>query len=148
MTTGSFIVGLVQMRCGADPQANLEKAVERIGQAARAGADIICLPELFRSPYFCQRCDPALFDLAENIPGPSTDRLQQLAKALGKVIVASLFERRGPGLYHNTAVVLDGDGSILGLYRKMHIPDDPLYDDKYYFPPGALGFKIFDTRFG
>jgi N-carbamoylputrescine amidase len=144
----AFTVGLVQMRCEVQPSANLEKAIERIGQAAQAGADIICLPELFRSQYFCQRCDPALFDLAESIPGPSTERLGQTARALGKVIVASLFERRGPGLYHNTAVVLDADGSLLGLYRKMHIPDDPLYYEKYYFTPGDLGFKAFDSRFG
>jgi N-carbamoylputrescine amidase len=149
MTTAKpFTLGLIQMRCELDPARNLEKAIERIGQAAKAGADIVCLPELFRSQYFCQRCDPALFDLAESIPGPSTEKLQQLAKALGKVIVASLFERRGPGLYHNTAVVLDADGSFLGLYRKMHIPDDPLYYEKYYFTPGDLGFKAFDTRFG
>ena len=143
-----FTVGLIQMRCEAEPGANLDKAIERIGQAARAGADIICLPELFRSHYFCQRCDTALFDLAESIPGPSTERLAQTAKELGKVIVASLFEKRGPGLYHNTAVVLDADGSLLGLYRKMHIPDDPLYYEKYYFTPGDLGFKTFQTRFG
>ena len=148
MTKTPFTVGLIQMRCEAHPQANLDRAVARIEQAATAGADIICLPELFRSPYFCQRCDPTFFDLAESIPGPSTERLQQLAKALGKVIVASLFERRGPGVYHNTAVVLDADGALLGLYRKMHIPDDPLYYEKYYFTPGDLGFKTFATRFG
>ncbi len=144
----TFNVGLIQMSCGADPRANLEKAVERIEQASGQGADVICLPELFRSQYFCQRCDPALFDLAESIPGPSTDRLSQIARTLGKVIVASLFERRSAGLYHNTAVVLDADGSLLGLYRKMHIPDDPLYYEKYYFTPGDLGFKTFATRFG
>jgi N-carbamoylputrescine amidase len=144
----SFTLGLIQMRCEPDPGANLEKAVERIRQASQKGADIICLPELFRSQYFCQRCDPALFDLAESIPGPSTDRLSQVAKTLGKVIVASLFERRSAGLYHNTAVVLDADGSLLGFYRKMHIPDDPLYYEKYYFTPGDLGFKTFATRFG
>ncbi|HWY85072.1 MAG TPA: carbon-nitrogen hydrolase [Gemmataceae bacterium] len=148
MTKTTFTVGLIQMRCETDLQANLEKAVKLVGHAARAGADIICLPELFRSQYFCQRCDPVLFDLAESIPGPSTQRLQQTAKELGKVIVASLFEKRGPGLYHNTAVVLDADGSMLGIYRKMHIPDDPLYFEKYYFTPGDLGFKTFDTRFG
>src|SRR5205085_7572502 len=126
MTNSPFTVGLVQMRCEADPQANLATAVERIGQAARAGADIICVPELFRSHYFCQRCDPALFDLAESIPGPSTDRLQHVAKSLGKVIVAALFERRGPGVYHNTAVLIDPDGTLLGLSRKMHVPADPL----------------------
>src|SRR5271166_5967801 len=149
MTTKTpFTLALIQMRCDPNPAVNLETAVESIGQAAKSGADVICLPELFRSQYFCQRCDPSFFDLAESIPGPSTDRLQQLAKSLGKVIVASLFERRGPGLYHNTAVVLDADGSLLGLYRKMHIPDDPLYYEKYYFTPGDLGFKTFPTRFG
>jgi N-carbamoylputrescine amidase len=147
-TSNAFTVGLIQMRCETEPQANLERAIERIAQAARAGADVICLPELFRSQYFCQTCDPACFDLAEPIPGPSTLRLQEVAKTLGKVIVASLFERRGPGVHHNTAVVLDADGSLLGLYRKMHIPDDPLYYEKYYFTPGDLGFKTFATRFG
>jgi N-carbamoylputrescine amidase len=147
MTT-AFTVGLIQMRCEAEPSANMEKAIDRVGEAAKAGADVICLPELFRSHYFCQRCDPALFDLAESIPGPSTQRLGQTARTLGKVIVASLFERRAPGLYHNSAVVLDADGSLLGLYRKMHIPDDPLYYEKYYFTPGDLGYKTFDSRFG
>ena len=143
-----FTVGLIQMRCEPEPRANMEKALERIGQAAKAGADVICLPELFLSPYFCQKCDPALFDLAENIPGPSTERLQKVARSLGKVIVASLFERRGAGVYHNTAAVIDADGTFLGTYRKMHIPDDPLYYEKYYFTPGDQGFKTFDTRVG
>src|SRR5438128_413666 len=141
-------VGLVQMRCGPEPDANLEKAVERIRQAATNGAQIICLPELFRSPYFCQRQDPSLFDLAEPIPGPSTERLGQVARETGTVIIASLFERRAAGVYHNTAVVFDADGRLLGIYRKMHIPDDPLYYEKYYFTPGDLGFRAFDTRFG
>lgn len=148
MLSDSFTLGLIQMRCAPEPQANLDSAIARIKQAADAGADIICLPELFRSIYFCQRCDPAFFDLAESIPGQTTERLGHLAQSLGKVIVASLFERRGPGLYHNTAVIIDADGSLLGLYRKMHIPDDPLYYEKYYFTPGDLGFKAFDTRFG
>ena len=143
-----FTLGLIQMQCHADPEANLRTAETRIRQAAESGADIICLPELFRSPYFCQRQDPAIFDLAESIPGPSTERLGTLARSLGKVIVASLFERRAAGLYHNTAVVFDADGTMLGLYRKMHIPDDPLFFEKYYFAPGDLGFKVFDTRFG
>ena len=141
-------VGLVQMRCGPAPDANLEKAVERIRQAATNGAQIICLPELFRSPYFCQRQDPSLFDLAEPIPGPSTERLGQVARETGTVIIASLFERRAAGVYHNTAAVLDADGRLLGIYRKMHIPDDPLYYEKYYFTPGDLGFRAFETRFG
>ncbi len=142
-----FSLGLIQMRCETDPQLNLERASGRIEQAAKAGADIICLPELFRSQYFCQRTDPALFDLAEPIPGPTTERLQPLARSLGKVIVASIFERRTPGVYHNTAAVIDADGTLLGLYRKMHIPDDPLYFEKYYFTPGDLGFKVFETRY-
>jgi N-carbamoylputrescine amidase len=141
-------LGLVQMRCGPDPEANLEQAIARIRQAAQAGARVICLPELFRSPYFCQRQDPALFDLAESIPGPTTDRLARVASDTGTVIIASVFERRTAGVYHNTAVVLDADGEVLGIYRKMHIPDDPLYFEKYYFAPGDLGFRVFDTRFG
>lgn len=141
-------VGLVQMRCDTEPDVNLEKAVARIRQAATDGAQIICLPELFRSPYFCQRQDPSLFDLAEPIPGPSTERLGQVARETGTVIIASLFERRAAGVYHNTAAVIDADGKLLGIYRKMHIPDDPLYYEKYYFTPGDLGFRAFDTRFG
>jgi N-carbamoylputrescine amidase len=144
----NFTLGLIQMRCDADPGVNLEKVVGRIRQAAKAGANIVCLQELFRSPYFCQRVDPSLFDLAEAIPGPTTERLGKIAKELGCVVVASLFERRAAGVYHNTAAVLDADGSLLGIYRKMHIPDDPLYHEKYYFTPGDLGFRAFDTRFG
>ncbi|HEX3316198.1 MAG TPA: carbon-nitrogen hydrolase [Gemmataceae bacterium] len=144
----NFTLGLLQMRCDIDPEVNLRRAEERIRQAAEAGADIICLPELFRSPYFCQKQEASVFDLAEPIPGPSTARLGPLAKSLGKVVVASLFERRAAGLYHNTAVVFDADGAMLGLYRKMHIPDDPLFFEKYYFTPGDLGFKVFPTRFG
>jgi len=136
------------MQCDPSPAVNLERAVKRIDQAGEAGANVICLPELFRSQYFCQSCDPTIFDLAEPIPGPSTERLGPLAKKLGKVIVASLFERRSAGVYHNTAVVFDADGAMLGLYRKMHIPDDPLYYEKYYFTPGDLGFKVFATKFG
>ena len=150
MTSGpqSFILGLVQMRCQLDGDANLEKAVTLIRRAARDGAQIICLPELFRSLYFCQREDAAQFDLAEPIPGPSTQQLATLAREMGTVIVASLFEKRAAGVFHNTAVVLDADGALLGKYRKMHIPDDPLYYEKYYFTPGDLGFRTFDTRFG
>jgi N-carbamoylputrescine amidase len=146
--TNAINLGLIQMRCATEPAANLELAVAHIEQAAKDGADVICLPELFRSPYFCQRTDPALFDLAEEIPGPTTQRLGPLARSLGKVIIASIFERRSPGVYHNTAAVFDADGELLGLYRKMHIPDDPLYYEKYYFTPGDLGFKTFATRFG
>jgi N-carbamoylputrescine amidase len=148
MATNAFTVGLVQLRCRADPEANLERAVAQVHKAAAAGAQIICLPELFRTPYFCQREDPALFDLAEPVPGPTTERLGQAAQASGTVVIGSLFERRAPGVYHNTAVVLDADGRYLGLYRKMHIPDDPLYYEKFYFTPGDVGFRAFDTRFG
>jgi N-carbamoylputrescine amidase len=147
--TGQVVtVGLIQMRSEPEPSANLEKAIARIRQAAKSGAQIICLQELFRSPYFCQRQDPSLFDLAEAIPGPSTERLAQITRETRTVVVASLFERRTAGVYHNTAAVLEADGRLLGLYRKMHIPDDPLYFEKYYFTPGDLGFRVFDTRFG
>jgi N-carbamoylputrescine amidase len=146
--TDKFRIGLVQMACGPDPEANFERAVEKIREAARQGAQIVCTQELFRSQYFCREEDARLFDLAEPIPGHSTDRLGPLAAELGVVIVASLFERRAAGLYHNTAAIIDADGKLLGLYRKMHIPDDPLYFEKYYFTPGDLGFRAFDTKFG
>ena len=148
MASEIFTVGLIQMSCSPDPEENLLRAVEKVREAARSGAQIICLPELFRTQYFCQREDPALFDLAETIPGPTTDALIPLAREFKVVILASIFERRARGLYHNTAVVLDTDGSIKGIYRKMHIPDDPLYYEKYYFAPGDLGFKAFDTSYG
>src|SRR5262249_48346566 len=128
-----FTVGLVQMRCGADPQSNLERATVWVRQAAQSGAQVICLPELFRSQYFWQRQAPSIVDLAESIPGPTTERLGRVARDTGTVVVASVFERRSAGVYHNTAAVLDADGALLGLYRKMHIPDDPLYFEKYYF---------------
>ncbi len=143
-----FTVALVQMRMGADPDANFASAIEHIREAARRGAQIVCLPELFRTQYFCQREDLKLFDLAEPIPGPSTKKLSEVAREASVAIVASLFERRAPGLYHNTAVTLDADGEIAGIYRKMHIPDDPLYYEKYYFTPGDLGFQAVDTRAG
>jgi N-carbamoylputrescine amidase len=143
-----FSIGLIQMRCGPEPEANVQTAIAGLRRAAAAGAQVTCLPELFRSPYFCQREDPQLFDLAEPIPGPTTDRLAQVARETNMVVIASVFERRRAGVYHNTAVVIDADGQILGLYRKMHIPDDPLYYEKYYFTPGDLGFRAFDTRFG
>ena len=146
--TGKFSIAILQNACGLDVAQNLEKAVAAIREAAKRGAQVICTQELFRSQYFCQREDQSLFDLAEPIPGPTTERLSKLAKELGVAIVASLFERRAAGLYHNTAAVLDADGSLLGIYRKMHIPDDPLYYEKYYFTPGDLGFRAFDTRFG
>jgi N-carbamoylputrescine amidase len=143
-----FRVGLVQMRVGPDPAGNLGAAIARIREGAAAGAQVLCLPELFRTPYFCQREDPALFDLAEPIPGPTSDTLARIARELRVVIVASLFERRAAGVYHNTAVVLDADGAMRGRYRKMHIPDDPLYYEKFYFTPGDLGFAAFDTAVG
>jgi N-carbamoylputrescine amidase len=143
-----YTVGLVQMRMGADPEANFAAAVERIREAARLGAKIVCLPELFRTQYFCQREELALFDLSEEIPGPSTARLAEVAREAGVAIIAPLFERRAAGLYHNTAVTLNADGAIAGVYRKMHIPDDPLYYEKYYFAPGDLGFQAVDTEFG
>lgn len=141
-------VGLVQMRCATDLEANLATAVSGIRQASASGANIVCLQELFRSPYFCQREDAALFDLAEPIPGPTTDQLAAIARETQTVVIASVFEKRTAGIYHNTAAVLDADGSLLGLYRKMHIPDDPLYFEKYYFTPGDLGFRAFDTKVG
>jgi N-carbamoylputrescine amidase len=147
-TKGNYRIGLIQMSCSPDPDANLEKAAERVREAARQGAKIVCLPELFRAQYFCQREDPELFDLAEPIPGPSTARLSSVAREEGVVVVASLFERRAAGLYHNTAAILGSDGSLAGIYRKMHIPDDPLYYEKFYFAPGDLGFRAFDTSVG
>lgn len=141
-------LGLIQMSCSADPAANLEKALKRVGEAADQGAQIICLQELFRSQYFCQIEDHANFELAEAIPGPSTQALAKLAGEREVVIIASLFEKRAEGLYHNTAAIIDADGSFLGKYRKMHIPDDPLYYEKFYFTPGDLGFKAWTTRYG
>jgi N-carbamoylputrescine amidase len=146
--TRKYNVGLVQMRMYPDPEANFASAVRHIREAARLGANIVCLPELFRAQYFCQREDPRLFDLAEPIPGPSTTKLGEVAREQQVAIVASLFERRAPGLYHNTAVTLNVDGDIASVYRKMHIPDDPLYYEKYYFAPGDLGFRAVDTAFG
>jgi N-carbamoylputrescine amidase len=143
-----FQVGLVQLSCSPDPDANLEKAVQRVREAARNGGQIICLPELFRTQYFCQREDTSLFDLAETIPGPTTEALSRVAAEAKITVVASIFEKRTRGLYHNTAVLLGPDGAIKGMYRKMHIPDDPLYYEKYYFTPGDLGFKAFDTEVG
>jgi N-carbamoylputrescine amidase len=144
----TFNVGLIQMRCSADPRDNLERAIARVREAAKAGANVICLPELFRSQYFCQTEDHANFELAEPIPGPSTEALSKIAKETHAVVIGSLFERRAAGVYHNTAVVLDADGSTRGLYRKMHIPDDPAFYEKFYFTPGDLGFRAFDTAHG
>ena len=141
-------VGLVQMSMSADPAENLRKAVARVAEAKAAGADVVCLPELYRSPYFCQKEDAQRFDLAEPIPGPSTEALGRAAKAAGVVVVAPVFERRAPGLYHNSAAIIDATGDVVGLYRKMHIPDDPAFYEKFYFTPGDLGFRAFDTRKG
>jgi len=143
-----FTVGLVQISATPDPDQNLKRAMDRVREAAARGAQVICLPELFQTQYFCQREDAALFDLAEPIPGPTTARLAETAKQLKIVLIGSLFEKRAPGVYHNTAVMIDADGSLRGIYRKMHIPDDPLYYEKYYFTPGDLGFKAFDTHVG
>ncbi len=144
----AFRVALVQMSCSPDPDANLDKGADRVREAARAGAQVVCLPELFRAQYFCQREDHALFDLAESIPGPSTEKLARIAREEKVAVVASLFERRAAGIYHNTAAVLEDDGSLAGTYRKMHIPDDPLYYEKFYFTPGDLGFRNFSLRAG
>lgn len=141
-------VALIQMSCSTDTAANTEKALARIDEAAQHGAQIISTQELFRSQYFCQSENHSNFALAEEIPGPTTEAISDLARRRGVVVIASLFERRAPGLYHNTAVVFDADGSMLGRYRKMHIPDDPLFYEKFYFTPGDLGFRAFDTRFG
>ncbi|MGO9640403.1 MAG: carbon-nitrogen hydrolase [Candidatus Acidiferrales bacterium] len=143
-----FTVGLVQMHSTAAPAENLARATERIREAAARGAQIICLPELFRSPYFCREENADLFQLAEPIPGPTTDALSGVARELKIVLVVSVFERRAAGVYHNSAAVIDADGALLGRYRKMHIPDDPLYYEKFYFTPGDLGFPNFDTRYG
>ncbi|CAM3785468.1 carbon-nitrogen hydrolase [Mucilaginibacter galii] len=140
-------VGLVQMSCTADKQQNLEKAIEKVREAANQGAQIVCLQELFTSLYFCDEENYDNFQLAEAIPGPSTDELSKVAAELGVVIIASLFEKRTQGLYHNTTAVLDADGAYLGKYRKMHIPDDPGFYEKFYFTPGDLGYKIFNTKF-
>ena len=148
MPPEKFQIGLIQMSCTPDPEENLRRATDRIREAASRGANVVCLPELFQTQYFCQREDAALFDLAESIPGPTTEKLAALAKQLKIVLIASLFERRTAGVYHNTAVIFDADGTQRGMYRKMHIPDDPLYYEKYYFTPGDLGFKAFDTNAG
>jgi N-carbamoylputrescine amidase len=143
-----FKVALVQMSVGTKPADNLKHATQFIEEAGKKGAEVVCLPELFQSQYFCQREDIAYFDLAEAVPGPSTDAIGKVAKKAGVVVVAPLFERRAAGVYHNTAAILDADGSVAGVYRKMHIPDDPAYYEKFYFTPGDLGFKAFDTKAG
>jgi N-carbamoylputrescine amidase len=140
-------VGLVQTTCTADKQQNLQKAIEKVREAAKGGAQIVCLQELFTSLYFCDEENYDNFQLAETIPGPSTDELSKVAAELGVVIIASLFEKRAQGVYHNTTAVLDADGAYLGKYRKMHIPDDPGFYEKFYFTPGDLGYKVFKTKF-
>jgi N-carbamoylputrescine amidase len=145
---GAFTIGLVQMSCARDPDANLAKAVAKVEEAARAGARVVCLPELYRSQYFAQKEDVAIFDLAETVPGPSTDAIGAAAKKHGVAVIVPLFEKRAPGLYHNSAAVVGEDGKVIGLYRKMHIPDDPAYYEKFYFTPGDLGFRAFDTKSG
>jgi N-carbamoylputrescine amidase len=142
-----FAVGLVQMRCTTNKEENLTRAAERIREAAGRGAQVICLHELFAGEYFCRTEDPELFNLAEPVPGPTTERLAALAKEKKVALVVSVFERRAAGVYHNTCAVLDADGMYLGKYRKMHIPDDPLYYEKFYFTPGDLGFLNFDTKY-
>jgi N-carbamoylputrescine amidase len=141
-----YKVGLVQMKCGPEPEKNLAHAIEMIHEAADKGAQVVSLPELFMTQYFCQREDHALFDLAETIPGPTTEKLSAVAAKAKITLVASLFEKRAPGIYHNTAAILDADGSLKGIYRKMHIPDDPLYYEKFYFTPGDLGYCTFQTE--
>jgi N-carbamoylputrescine amidase len=136
------------MSCGPEPADNMAKALDHIADSGRRGAHVVCLPELFQTQYFCQREDAGLFDLAEPIPGPGTEKLAAAARQNKVVLIASLFEKRAPGLYHNTAVIFDSDGALRGTYRKMHIPDDPLYYEKYYFTPGDLGFCAHDTKFG
>jgi N-carbamoylputrescine amidase len=143
----SVTLGLIQTSCSANPSDNLERTVALVEQAAKRGAQIICTQELFRSQYFCQNEDHENFKLAEPIPGPSTETFQKLAKDHSIVLIASLFEKRAAVLYHNTAAVIDADGSLLGVYRKMHIPDDPLFYEKFYFTPGDLGFRSWKTRY-
>ena len=143
-----YTIGLIQMSMGADGEENLRRAMEKVGQAAALGAQVICLPELYRSQYFCQKEDATLFDLAEPLQGSSVTSFQALAARLGVAVIVPFFERRAPGVYHNSAAVVDADGSLAGLYRKMHIPDDPAYYEKFYFAPGDLGFRAFNTRFG
>jgi N-carbamoylputrescine amidase len=141
----SVALGLVQMRCAEEPSTNLERALAMTREAAAGGARLVCLPELFRSRYFCQREDTDAFELAEPVPGETSLAFESLAAELGITVIASVFERRAPGLYHNTALVIDGERGLTGIYRKMHIPDDPGYHEKFYFTPGDLGFRAFDT---
>ncbi|HQU13308.1 MAG TPA: carbon-nitrogen hydrolase, partial [Thermodesulfobacteriota bacterium] len=148
MSPGKFAVALVQMAMGTDPRENLEKGVGRVREAARGGARVVCLPELFRTRYFCQTEETAFFDLAEPLPGPTTDALAAVARDAGVVVISPVFERRAPGVCHNSAAVIDADGTIAGIYRKMHIPDDPAFYEKFYFTPGDLGFEPIQTSVG
>jgi N-carbamoylputrescine amidase len=148
MTAKAFTIGIIQMRMQESRDANMARAIALLRDAKKQGVQVACLPELFLSPYFCQSEDHDFFALAEPIPGPSTNELSAVAKELDMAIVASLFERRGAGMYHNTVAVIDAGGEYLGMYRKMHIPDDPRYYEKFYFTPGDLGFKNFDTKYG
>ena len=145
-SSANLNVGLIQTACSPDPRANLQKTLAAAERAAKQGAKIICTQELFRSQYFCQSENHDCFTLAESIPGPSTEAFQKLAKKHRAVVIASLFEKRAAGVYHNTAAIIDADGSFLGVYRKMHIPDDPLYYEKFYFTPGDLGFRAWQTK--
>jgi N-carbamoylputrescine amidase len=147
-TKKRFKIGLVQMACGPDPQLNVRRAIKRVNEAARKGAAIVCLPELFASTYFCQSEDASIFDLAEPIPGPITKALSPVARKARVTVIAPIFERRVAGVYHNSVALIDRDGKLAGLYRKMHIPDDPGYYEKYYFTPGDLGFHAINTRVG
>jgi len=147
-TPTRYKIGLVQMAMSTDPDRNVQSAAAKVVEAAGAGAALVCLPELFRSRYFAQREDASRFDLAEPVPGPTTEALGRAAREAGVVVIAPVFERRAAGLYHNSAAILDADGRLVGLYRKMHIPDDPAYYEKFYFAPGDLGFRAFDTRVG
>jgi N-carbamoylputrescine amidase len=146
--SSKFTVGLVQMAASSDAAENLERAVSFVEQAAAFGAEVVCLPELFRSQYFCQKEDAALFDLAETVPGASTEALATIAREKKVTVIVPVFERRAAGLYHNSAAIIDVDGKLAGIYRKMHIPDDPAYYEKFYFTPGDLGFRAFDTPVG
>lgn len=141
-------VALIQMSMGKDTKANLDKAVNKIGEAAKKGAEVVCLPELFRSQYFCQEENAENFNLAETIPGETTEAISKAAKKNGVAVIAGIFEKRTRGLYHNSAAVIDSNGSIAGTYRKMHIPDDPHFYEKFYFTPGDLGFKVHSTAYG
>jgi len=146
-TNSSVVIGLIQTRCSANPAENFSNALRKVSEAAKQGAQIICLPELFRSQYFCQSENHDYFKLAETIPGPSTEALRKVARRCRAAIIASLFEKRRAGVYHNTAAIIDADGELLGIYRKMHIPEDPLYHEKFYFTQGDLGFRAWNTRY-